>query len=319
VTRQVATDPPPDVPPAWRGLIGEYGWDYNTLFVFERGERLHALIEWFFDYPLEDMGGDVFAFPSFGLYHGERLVFQRDASGRATEVEAASVVFTRRDIEPGGGEAFRIVPQRPVDVLEGEALAASPPVESTEKREPDLVELVTLDSTIRLDVRYSGTDNFMGTVFYDEPRAFLQRPAAEALVRAHRALAPFGLGLLVHDAYRPWYVTKMFWDATPDSLRLFVADPASGSRHNRGAAVDLTLYDRGTGRPIEMVGTYDEFTPRSYAHYLGGTSRQRWHRDLLRHVMERAEFAVYGFEWWHFDYDDWAAYPILNVRFDEIR
>ena len=103
----------------------------------------------------------------------------------------------------------------------------------------------------------------MGVPLYDRAQARLQRPAAEALGRVQRALAAEGFGLLVHDAYRPWYVTRMFWDATPDSQRVFVADPATGSRHNRGAAVDLTLYDLRTGRPVTMVSGYDEFSPCS--------------------------------------------------------
>jgi serine beta-lactamase-like protein LACTB len=127
-----------------------------------------------------------------------------------------------------------------------------------------------------------------------------------------------GYGLLIHDAYRPWYVTKMFWDATPDSLRDFVADPRFGSRHNRGAAVDLTLFDLKTGAVIEMPGGYDEFSTRSYPEYPGGTSRQRWHRDLLRRVMEAEGFRVYNVEWWHFDYQDWRRYPVMNKRFEDL-
>ena len=315
---RAANPVPPEAPIRWRGLIGEYGWDHNTLFIFEKDQRLHALIEWVFDYPLDEVSREVFDFPDWGLYHGERLVFERDTAGRATSVTAASVRFTRRNIEPGAGEPFRIVPRLPIAALERDALGAAPPTPRAGLRAPDLVELVTLDSSIALDVRYATTNNFMGSVFYHEPRAFLQRPAAEALVRAHRELEEFGFGILVHDAYRPWYVTKMFWDATPDSQRLFVANPANGSRHNRGAAVDLTLYDLRSGRPIQMVGSYDEFTARSYPSYLGGTARQRWHRDLLRRVMEDHGFQVYEFEWWHFDHEDWAEYPILNVRFSEI-
>ena len=125
-------------------------------------------------------------------------------------------------------------------------------------------------------------------------------------------------GLLIHDAYRPWYVTKIFWDATPQEGKIFVADPAQGSRHNRGCAVDLTLYDLATGKPIEMPGTYDEMSPRSYPDYPGGTSLQRWHRDLLRRAMESEGFTVYEAEWWHFDYKDWKEYPILNVPFEKL-
>jgi D-alanyl-D-alanine dipeptidase len=205
-----------------------------------------------------------------------------------------------------------------VEELRAEALAAQPPTQSDDLLEPDLVELQDLDSTIRYDIRYATSNNFMRAVFYDEPRAVMQRPAAEALVRAHRALADWGFGLLIHDAYRPWHVTKMFWDATPESQKLFVANPADGSRHNRGAAVDLTLFDLSTGDPVEMVGGYDEFSERSFPDYPGGTSLQRWHRGLLRSAMESVGFDVYEWEWWHFDYGDWNRYPVLNLRFDEV-
>jgi CubicO group peptidase (beta-lactamase class C family)/D-alanyl-D-alanine dipeptidase len=314
-----ASRPTPGPPPArWRGLIGEYGWDHNTLYVLERDGRLHALIEWFFEYPLADRGGDVFAFPARGLYDGERLTFRRRPDGYATEVRLGDIVFPRRPIEGEDGRTFRIRPTRPIAELQAEALAATPPVEPGPRRESDLVDLATLDSTIRFDVRYATTNNFMGTPMYQQARAFLQRPAAEAVLRAHRALRGTGYGLLIHDAYRPWYVTRMFWDATPDSARIFVADPSQGSRHNRGAAVDLTLYDRRTGRPVEMVSGYDEFSPRAYPDYPGGTSRQRFHRELLRRAMEAEGFRVYEAEWWHFDYQDWRLYPLGNVTFDKI-
>ncbi len=319
LTRSPATSAPRPPPSRWIGLIGEYGWDHNTLFIFEKDGRLHALIEWIFDYPLDEVSRNVFNFPNFGLYHGEQLIFNR-ASGdgqRATAVEAANVDFVRRNIEPGVGETFTIDPVRAVDELREEALAAIPP-EDERERVPNLVELTSLDPSLKLDIRYATTNNFMSSVFYDEARAFMQRPAAVALVRAHHALAAYGYGILIHDAYRPWYVTKMFWDATAEDMKIFVANPANGSRHNRGAAVDLTLYDLRTGDPIEMVGTYDEFTERSYPNYMGGTSSQRWHRELLRRVMENEGFNVYRFEWWHFDHEDWEKYPIMNWTFDAI-
>jgi D-alanyl-D-alanine dipeptidase len=216
------------------------------------------------------------------------------------------------------GVTFTIDPVRPVSDLRVEAGEATPPLEAGEFRTPDLVELQSLDPTIRYDIRYATTNNFMQAVFYDSPHAFLQRPAAEALGRAHQALRPYGFGLMIHDAYRPWYVTRMFWDATPDDLKDFVANPARGSRHNRGAAVDLTLFDLETGQPVEMVGGYDEFSARSYPAYVGGTSQQRWRRELLRRVMEREGFSVYQYEWWHFDYADWSRYPILNRTFEQL-
>ena len=204
------------------------------------------------------------------------------------------MVFERRRVGPEDG-ADVPHPAAPAGrrAAQGSTLGREPPDETGEFRAPDLVELTALDPTIKLDIRYATTNNFLGTVFYPEPRAFLQRPAAEALVRAHRKLRKQGYGLLMHDAYRPWHVTKMFWDATPDDKKIFVADPAKGSRHNRGSAVDLRLYDLKTGKPVEMVGGYDEFTDRSYPDYPGGTSLQRWHRDLLRDAMEAEGFTVY--------------------------
>jgi CubicO group peptidase (beta-lactamase class C family)/D-alanyl-D-alanine dipeptidase len=316
---RVASTRPPNPPDRWRGLIGEYGWDYNTLYILERDGRLHALIEWFFDYPLTEVGAGAFAFPASGLYGGEQLTFQRRPDGYATEVRVGGVVFPRRPIEGEDGKTFRLTPARPVAELRAEALAAKPPVETGLRRPSDLVELSTLDSTIRFDIRYATTNNFISTPMYQQARAFLQRPAAEALLRAHRALATQGFGLLIHDAYRPWYVTKMFWDATPESGKIFVADPSQGSRHNRGAAVDLTVYDRRTGRPVEMVSGYDEFSNRAFPDYPGGTSRQRFDRELLRRAMEAEGFRVYDAEWWHFDYQDWRLYPIGNQTFDQIR
>jgi serine beta-lactamase-like protein LACTB len=110
----------------------------------------------------------------------------------------------------------------------------------------------------------------------------------------------------------------MFWDATPEPLKHFVANPEHGSIHNRGAAVDLTLYDLATGKPVQMVSGYDEFSERAYPDYPGGTSRQRYLRELLRDAMEAQGFSVYEWEWWHFNYANAERYPVLNRRFEEI-
>jgi D-alanyl-D-alanine dipeptidase len=194
---------------------------------------------------------------------------------------------------------------------------AGPPKEAGTFREPDLVELVKLDPSIKLDVRYATENNFAGRAVYAEARAFLQRPAAEALARVNRALREKGYGLTVFDGYRPWSVTKLFWEITPADKKQFVADPAKGSRHNRGCAVDLTLHDLKTGRQVSMPGEYDEMSERSHINYSGGTAEQRRLRDLLRAAMEAEGFAPYEPEWWHYDYKDWRQYPILNIGFDE--
>jgi D-alanyl-D-alanine dipeptidase len=214
--------------------------------------------------------------------------------------------------------SFRISPLRPVEELRAEALKQQPPPEQGTFLKPDLVELVKFDPTIKLDIRYATNNNFLGTPVYTQARAFLQRPAAEGLLRAHRELKAQGYGLIIHDGYRPWYVTKIFWDATPDDKKKFVADPAQGSKHNRGCAVDLSLYDLKTGQEVEMPSGYDEMTERAYADYTGGTDEERARRTLLREAMEKQGFKVIPDEWWHFDYKDWKQYPILNLKFENL-
>lgn len=236
----------------------------------------------------------------------------------ACGVGLAPVAGTSAMAATAEATSFRIEPVRPVSELEAIALAAQPPVESGEFRTPDLMELTEVDPDLRLDIRYAGTDNFLGTPVYRQARAFLQRPAAEALLRAHRRLRKQGFGLLIHDAYRPWYVTRIFWDATPEEHKMFVADPADGSRHNRGCAVDLTLFDLATGLPVSMPSGYDEFSPNAHSDFTGGSEEQRRHRDLLRSAMEAEGFTVYPEEWWHYDYRDWQHYPILNLTFEEL-
>ena len=314
-TAEAKPAPPPD---RWRGLIGEYGPDDNILMVLEKDGRLFALFKRTEFEPLQELSRNAFKFAGDGSHAGKQLVFTRDKNGHGVQVTLDAIALKRRQIGPEEGTAqLHVAPVRPVKELLKEAMAANPPKENGDFRQPELVELTRLDPTIKLDIRYATTNNFLGTVFYSEPRAFMQRPAAEALVRAHRKLKELGYGLLIHDAYRPWYVTKVFWEATPDDKKVFVADPTKGSRHNRGCAVDLTLYDLKTGKPVEMVSTYDETSDRAYPNYPGGTSLQRWHRELLRRTMEAEGFTVYEAEWWHFDYKDWQKYPILNLRFDQ--
>lgn len=318
VYSRLSGEKPTDIPDRWKGLIGEYGWDHNVLFVLEKYGQLHALIEWGFLYPLTETAPGVYAFPDYGLYPGEEIVFETDDRGKALRAVTAGIPFERRNIGTEAGVTFKIKPMQPVELLRKAALEARMPEQPDSLLRPELTEIITLDPGIKLDIRYASTNNFMDAIFYDEARAFMQKPAAEALVRIHRKLESKGFGLLIHDAYRPWYVTKMFYDATPEEQKIFVANPASGSIHNRGAAVDLTLFERDSGLTIVTVGGYDEFSERSFPDYPGGTSLQRWYRELLRDAMEAEGFTVYPWEWWHFNYKDAGRYPVMNLRFDEI-
>ena len=337
-TRVVDARPKP-APAEFAPLIGEYGFDHNVLFVYEKAGRLHALIEWFFEYPQtrvesaagdvkpgdrpSDDAGDVYAFPDSGLYSDESIVFRhqdpRDPSSRGVAAVAAGVEPRAATSAPRRCH-FKIRPLKPVETLREEALAATP--------SPEIASLVgsaspTSSSSCSSTRRSTSTSatrprTTSGRRLLRGPRAFLQRPAAEALKRAHEKLQKSGFGLLIHDGYRPWFVTRMFWDGTPAEHHDMVADPSKGSRHNRGCAVDLTLCDPKSGAPLRMPSGYDEFSDRANPWYPGGTSEQRWLRDTLRHAMESEGFTVYENEWWHFDFDAWKEYPVLNRKFAEL-
>ena len=309
---------PSGVSAQWKGLVGEYVLGGDTLCVLERKGILCLLVQSNQLYQLSPNGGDAFAIGQGWPYEEKVCIFKKNQVGAGISIEAGNKIYKREFFGGENGRSFRIKPLQPVDVLREKAMRAIPPKEAGEFLHPDLVELMSLDSTIHLDIRYATTNNFVGEKFYSQARAFLQRPAAEALMRVHRSLRRMGYGLLIHDAYRPWYVTKMFWDATPVEQKEFVADPLKGSRHNRGCAVDLSLYDLKTGQPVEMTSGYDEFSHRAYPEYPGGTSLQRWHRLVLRQAMESEGFKAFESEWWHFDYKDWRHYPIGTSTFEMI-
>jgi D-alanyl-D-alanine dipeptidase len=248
---------PPDSPAEWKELVGIYlDEDSKHSFVLlEQGGELFWRDEKGVNRGFSVYNGIVFP-PS----EGDRVIghsIARDEAGRIKGFCYLNFCYSRTDAGSDPSRSYRVTPSRPLEELRHEALAASPPVEKGPFRKADLVELGSLDKSVHLDIRYATSNDFLGTPVYSQARAFLQRPAAEALLRVQHKLKPLGYGLLIHDAYRPWYVTKIFWDATPPEGKIFVADPTQGSRHNRGCAVDLTLYDLATGKPIEMPGTYD--------------------------------------------------------------
>jgi D-alanyl-D-alanine dipeptidase/CubicO group peptidase (beta-lactamase class C family) len=296
------------------GLVGEYGWPHNVLRVYERDSEAYARVEWSQHYKLERAGKDAYRFPAVGLYANEELRFMRDERGLGAAASLSGLVMPRVDLgaetEVRSRSNARFIPE----LLAG-ARKMSPPAQSGRLRKPDLVEVNTLEPGTKLDVRYATANNFMGAPFYESPRFFLQRPAASGLIRAHRKLAEQGLGIALIDGYRPWYVTRMFWDAVPPESRPFVADPSQGSRHNRGCAADISMFDLASGKIVTMPGRYDEPSARSSPLYVGGTSLERWRRDLLKNAMEAEGFDVYVNEWWHFDYGEWRQYPVMNVDF----
>ena len=323
---------PADAPSDWKRLVGVYKGKLGSIFILEREKRLYWLAQRWEYWMNQDSDGTYWV----SLTEGPRedILVKRTVTDEVSELVLVKHLYVQGKGElsghdvlenyvrsDAGGDSnhfYHVTPTPPVEELHSKALTLQPPPEPGPFRKPDLVELAMLDPAIHLDIRYASASNFLGTPVYTQARAFMQRPAADALLRALRKLQPLGYGLLIHDAYRPWYVTKIFWDATPPEGKIFVANPQEGSKHNRGCAVDLTLYDLASGKAVEMPGMYDEMSPRSFLNFPGGTSLQRWHRDLLRRAMESEGFTVNEDEWWHFDYKDWKQYGILNVPFEKL-
>jgi len=311
------TPAPSPCPPEWLGLLGIYGASDNVLLILERDGALEGMVQGGRFYALERLGPDRFRFPNAGRLASRNVVFTREASGRATALRLDEAVLPRDPT--ADGFVPRVKPARPVDELVREARAASPPTEPPAPLPADLVDVSTLETSIKVDLRYASDQNVVGEELLKTPRALLQRPAAEALVRVHRALGKQGYGLVVRDAYHPWWVTKLVWEATPPEVRRFLADSAEGSGYNRGTTVDVGLFRLADGRVVELPSLYGEMSLRAYTDFPGGTSEQRWHRDLLLQAMEADEFWSTRSQWWRYDFTEGRKYPLSNVAPDPPR
>ncbi len=189
--------------------------------------------------------------------------------------------------------------------------------ERTTRADPDkrLVDLASIPG-LALDIRYATPDNFMKQTLYPVAKAYLRAPAVRALRAAQEELSREGLGLKVFDGYRPYRVTEKMWEPirNPD----YVADPAKGSRHNRGAAVDLTLVDLRTGAELPMPTPYDDFTTRARHDFNDLPPDAIANRSRLRDVMTRHGFEPLPSEWWHYDFGGWKDFELMDVPLEEL-
>jgi D-alanyl-D-alanine dipeptidase len=179
-----------------------------------------------------------------------------------------------------------------------------------------LVEINKYIPGIALDIRYATTNNFMHRQMYTQARAFARLPAVLALKQVEADLKKRGLGLKIYDAYRPYAVTVKFYEAARDTN--FVADPHKGSKHNRGCAIDLTLIDLKTGKELDMPTGFDSFSKKAAPDYPGLPKAEYANRELLKKVMLAHGFTVYRTEWWHYDFNGWMNYPLLDIPFSKI-
>lgn len=179
--------------------------------------------------------------------------------------------------------------------------------------EQPLVDVLAVIPGLRLDIRYATSNNFTGRALYPVARCLLRRPVALRLAEVQKELTQMGLALKVFDGYRPWSVQKTLWEILPDDR--YIADPAKGSRHNRGAAVDLTLVD-AQGAELIMPTEFDEFSLKAHRNCLDLPEEAIKNRRFLEQLMARHGFTGLPTEWWHFDYQGWENFPISDIPLD---
>jgi D-alanyl-D-alanine dipeptidase len=188
----------------------------------------------------------------------------------------------------------------------------------TVKQDPNkkLVEIKEYVPDLVLDIRYATANNFTGQKIYNQPKAFTRLPVAMALEQVQKELKADGLGLKIYDAYRPYAATVKFYEVYHDTT--YVASPYSGSRHNRGAAVDISLIDLKTGKELEMPTPFDDFTEKAHPTYTNLPEAALLNRKLLIDIMEKNGFTVYPSEWWHYDFNGWEKFEIMDLSFEQL-
>ncbi|MDR2006897.1 MAG: hypothetical protein LBP78_06625 [Acidaminococcales bacterium] len=245
--------------------------------------------------------------------------FERGRDGRGITLVIDKRRFGRVFVpNEKGGEVFRLSLPQPLEVMRRAALAAEMPRQGDDLPAAELVEITAVDPAIKTALVYATDGNAVGAPVYEQGRAFLDAAAARALSRVNRQISAHGYGLLVWDAYRPWYITKLLHDILPPDKKYMLEAPETGSPYNRGLSVSVSLYSLATGEEIAMITGLDEPSPRAYSKFQGGGELERYRRDLLRFFMQSEGFSGVEHEWWHFDYKDFGKYRLLNKPFAQL-
>jgi len=242
--------------------------------------------------------------------------FERDKEGNGISCIIGGNRYTRKFFGSEKSSYFKIKPVKDLEALRQSVNKDVMPAQTA----TNVAELVNLSTIplLKFDLRYATDNNCFSASLYEEPKAYLNKNAAEALLRVSKKLSDYGFGLLVWDAYRPWKISKLAYDALPTQYKSLLPAPEKGSPHNTGNAVDLSLYDLKTGEPIQMISEFDEPSPRQYGNFAGGTSLERWERGLLQQLMSMEGFSCSDMEWWHFEYDSTSDYQLLDIPFSDL-
>ena len=320
---------PNDAPKDIKYILGFYYGNGENILIRENNGRLELLYRTAQEdrsfaaanlYPLSKVHFDSYTLQESGpMSNTEAGVrFERDTDGYGISCRVGGNTYSRYFLGTTQGERakpFRLEERSAEEwaKLREEAAKAAVPAVLAAGEQAQLVDAATV-AGVKVNSVYAGSDNLFGAPLYSTPKLFVAKDAAAALGRVQQRLAPYGYGLVLWDAYRPWSVSKLANLALPEGKKDMLEDPeVKGSVHNTGNAVDVGLYSLDSGEELDMGCGFDEPSLRQYASYAGGTSRERYLRSLLREEMELQGFKGIEMEWWHFEFGDCSKFAHLNV------
>ncbi|KAK5584628.1 hypothetical protein RB653_006243 [Dictyostelium firmibasis] len=318
----------PPLTEEFKDLVGFYMARDHMAMIFEENGHLNFNIEWLFNYKMKFLSavqkGDVsivyFLLSPTAMYNNEIIEFHME-KGVPLFLSLSGIKFKFQSMSTSGKQQPGVYTKDVCSKALDQSFTIPFPFEDENARiNHNLVDLATISPTLKFDIKYATTDNFTGIQLYKQAKAFLNKDAAKCLLSAHNWLVEnWNVGIIIFDSYRPWNITwTMAESVIPEFRGVYVATPKKGSIHNRGGALDISLYDLSNGKVIEMVGDFDELSIRSHRSYFGGTELQRWYRKLLTIALMNNNFKPYEQEWWHFDIIVDKPLPVLNVQFNEI-
>ncbi|MEG0832102.1 MAG: M15 family metallopeptidase [Acidaminococcaceae bacterium] len=309
-------------------LLGLYAGNGEQLLVREQAGHLEILYRYLPEdqaytksnvFPLVKERYDVYRLRETGpMTNAESTVkFERDKDGYGISCNVGGNRYTRKFFGEEKGEPNRLKLEQTWEQIRGAAAKIAFPVQTATHR-AELVNLATIVSNLKYDLRYAGANNLFGAPLYVEKKVYLDKTAATALQRVQKKLASYGYGLVVWEAYRPWQISALAYEALPAKNKYMLPKPEEGYSHNTGMSIDVGLYELATGKQLAMISGFDEPSPRQYSSFNGGTSLQRWQRDFLQQQMLSEGFTISEMEWWHFDYDSANKYQLLNKPLAEL-
>ena len=329
-TGEVLAAVPQDAPKDIKHILGLYYGNGENILIRENKGELELLYRFKAEdssfaksniYPLDKVHFDSYTLHESGpMSNTEANVrFERDTDGYGISCRVGGHTYSRYFMGQGVGErakAYRL-PERSAEdwaKLRDEAAQAVMPEALAAGEAAKLVDAAQV-AGLKINSVYATSENLFGAPLYITPKLYVADMLLPALSKVQQALKAEGYGLVLWDAYRPWSASKLANLALPEGKKGMLEDSETkGSPHNTGLAVDVSLYDLSTGEEIEMSSGFDEPSPRQYASYAGGTSRQRALRSLLRETMEANGFQGIEMEWWHFEFKEISGYKKLNIN-----